>query len=536
MAISGSFSRFNFSAGVTGQVVGDYAAPGIGHIPNTGLSTEGGYLDGAYRLTEKQNIRLTLIEDNRYDVAAYSQSKLNASGIPRSNTPYEERGVGRLSYDLLNAGSWSRELTAYAYAEHFRSPRDVDVETNSAFNLTHTTSSQFVSGGGLQNTTSVWKTLLVYGGDYRSEDLWSGKELFTTIKKTGVDTMTVPHGNVPPGSYNVFDAFVLSRWQPVRKLMISLGGRIESTHMKSSPRPQDALTPFTVADLQVDKRWNPLTGSVGAVYAFTNNLSLVANIASAFRAPTYSDALSTGVPLFASGIASVPSPNVLPERSVTYEFGPRWSSRRFTLSATAYWDQLSNLVVSVNTGTIDIPGIGVVIAQSNVNSGSGYVRGVEIAAAYRINSQWTLLSNFTATRGQDTYQNVPLRFIPPANGLAALVWENHTRRFRAEANEVMVDRLRRHAPNDELDAGFSQDPGYGSPSATNPPYRPGFQIPGYAVSNVRFGLKLWQEGRNTVDLTADFNNILNQRYREAYSQQQLLAPGFGSVVGARWRF
>ena len=532
----GSFSRFNFAAGVTGQVLGNYAAPGLGHIPNTSLSTEGGYFDGAFRLAAKQDLRLMWIQDDRYDVSAYSQSKLNASGIPRSFTPYEERGMGKIGYTFADAGRWSREFSAYAYAEHFRSPRNVDVESASSFSLTHSTSSQFISGGGLQNTTSIWKTLLVYGGDYRTEDLWSGKELFTTIKKTAVTTFSIPNGNVPPGSYNVGDAFVIARFQPVRKLTISAGGRLESTHLKSSPRPQDALTPFTVQDLTLDKRWNPLTASIGAVYGLTNNLSLVGNIASGFRAPTYSDALSTGVPLFASGIATVPSPSVRPERSLTSEFGFRWSSSRLNLHATTYWNRLTDVVVSVPTGTIVIPGIGLVTAQSNVNSGSGYVRGVEIASAYRLNSQWSLLANFTATRGQDTFNKVPLRFIPPANGLAAILWENRTHRFRAEANCTLADRLRRHAPGDELDAGFSRDPGFGSPSATNRPYRPGYQIPGYAIFNLRFGVKLLDEGRNIVDLTSDFNNVLNQRYREAYSQQQILAPGFGAVTGLRWRF
>jgi outer membrane receptor protein involved in Fe transport len=171
-----------------------------------------------------------------------------------------------------------------------------------------------------------------------------------------------------------------------------------------------------------------------------------------------------------------------------------------------------------------------------VNSGSGYVRGAEIASAYRLTSQWSLLANFTDTRGQDTFNKTPLRFIPPANGLAAILWEDRTHRFRAEANETMMDRLRRPAPGDLLDAGFSVDPGYGSPSATNPAYRPGFQIPGYEVANLRFGVKLLDEGKNIVDLTTDLNNVLNQRYREPYSQQQILAPGFGAVVGLRWRF
>jgi outer membrane receptor protein involved in Fe transport len=508
----------------------------VGVIRNNSFATEGGYFDTAYRLANKQAARFSWIENRRDDVRAYSQSKLNASGIPRSVVPYEERGIGKASFDARDLGRWSTELRLYSYFEHFRSPRDVDVESTKAFNLTHTVSSQAVFGGGAQNISGFSKSALVYGLDYRSEDLFSEKLLFTTTKSSGQVSTTVPSGNVPPGSYSVFDAFALNRWQPIRKLTLSLAGRIESIHLKSNPRPEDALTPFTVADLTQDRRWNPATGSIGAVYNAFGPLNLAVNIASSFRAPSFSDMLSTGVPLYASGIATVPSPGIKPERAISYEAGPRWASRHLNFNATAYWTSLSDVVVAQNSGTIDIPGIGVVTAQTNTNSDTGYMQGAEIAGAFHANSQWSFIGNYTFTRGQDTFKNVRLRFVPPQNGMVGALWDSPHRRYWSEGTVLLVDRMRHHAPNDELDAGFSADPGYGSPSATNPPYRPGFQIPGYAVANFRLGAKLFRQEKRGLDLTLDVNNLLNQPYREAYSQQELLAPGFGAVIGSRWIF
>jgi hemoglobin/transferrin/lactoferrin receptor protein len=532
----GSFPRFNFSMGVTGQAIGDYSVPRFGTLPDTSMASEGGYFDTAVRVRTNQVLRLNWIENRRDDVLYYTQSKLNASGIPRSVDPYEERGMGQIAYDITDLGAWSHELHFYSYFQHYRSPRDTTVESATALNLTHAVTSQEVAGGGMQNTTSVWKSALVYGGDYRTEDLFSRKELFTTVKSTDAMRFSIPFGNVPPGNYNVFDAFAIDRFHLSRRLIVTAGGRIESTTLISHPRPEDALTPFTVADLTLNKHWTPLTGSIGAVYAVAGNLSLVGSVASGFRAPTFSDLLSTGVPVFASGIATVPSPAVKPEQTLTYEGGVRWASRKLTATATVYEMQLTNLLVSQASGTINIPGIGSVAAFVNQNSGSGYVRGIESAWAYRLNSHWTLLGNLTVTRGQDTFLNVPLRFIPPANGLAGLYWQSHSQRYWGEANMVMVDRLRRHNPQDQLDAGFSVDPAFGSPSATNPPYRSNYQIPGYAVANLRFGARLWGETRHGVDATLDLNNLLNQPYREPYSQQELLAPGFGAVIGGRWRF
>jgi outer membrane receptor protein involved in Fe transport len=532
----GSFARINFIAGGSGELVGSYAAPHIGVIRNTGFSGEAGYTDFGIKVREHQVLHLGWIESIRQDVVSYSQSKLNASGIPRSNTPYEERGIGQAAYTITDAGKLSNELRLYTYFQHFRSPRNTDVESATTFSLTHTVSSQAVFGGGAQNSFALGRRgSLTIGVDDRSEDIWSNKLLFTTTKATGAVSTSIPNGSVPPGSYTVFDAFAINRWQ-VRKLTVTFAGRIDTIHLKSSPRPQDALTPFTVQDLTLDERWNPLTGSAGAVYQLTRNLSLTGDISNTFRAPSFSDALSTGVPVYASSLATVPSPGVQPEKGINYEGGARWNSPRFNATVTTFWTELADVIVGQTTGTINIPGVGVVNAQSNTNSGSGFVRGVEAAGVIHLNSQWALIGNVTHTRGQDTFQNVPLRFIPPTNGLAEISWRSKDQRFWSEASILLVDRLRRHAPNDESDAGFSQDPGYGSPSATNPAYRPGFQIPGYAVASLRFGARLLRQEQRGLDLTLDINNLLDQPYREPYSQQELLAPGVGAVIGGRWRF
>ena len=138
-------------------------------------------------------------------------------------------------------GKWSRDASLYAYYEHFRTARDTNVESATAFSLTHAPTSQAIFGGGGQNTAAIGKHgALVYGADYRSEDLWSNKLLITTNKATGSVTYSIPNGNVPPGNYNVFDAFGIIRWQ-MNRLTLSFAGRIDSIHLQSYPRPQDAL-------------------------------------------------------------------------------------------------------------------------------------------------------------------------------------------------------------------------------------------------------------------------------------------------------
>ncbi len=531
--------KFNILTGIARQGVDDYEGAGVGTIKNTGFESTGGYARIAYNPVPGHILRLSWIDNRRDNVDTYTQSKLNPSGIPRIFGPFEKRRLVKLDYEAENIASWFKELRSYAYYQDYDSARDFTTESKTQINKTTTDTDQGIFGLGVQMTTPlkiVGEDRLIYGIDYHTENLASAKTLFTTTKSTGAVVKTVPSGNVPDGSYEVFDTFLLSEFKPLKRLSYSLGGRFESTNLDSNPSPEDALAPFTVNDLKLNKRWNSFTWSTGAVYWFTDELGLSGNIATGFRVPTYSDTLSTGVPVFASGIASVPSPGVKPEKSMTYELGPRYLSKKLNISIAGYWTQLTDLLNSEDAGTINIPGVGTVKAKKRVNSGRGYVRGIEAAAAYRLTHKWTAFGNFTYTQGQDTKNHVPLRFIPPTNALLGIRWESQPRKWWAEVTTVVVDRKSNPAPDDKIDAGFSKDPGYGSPSEANPPLRPGFEIPGYAVVNLRGGVEIWSEADRNINLTLNINNLTNRRYREAYSQQQLVAPGTSAVISAELKF
>jgi hemoglobin/transferrin/lactoferrin receptor protein len=150
----------------------------------------------------------------------------------------------------------------------------------------------------------------------------------------------------------------------------------------------------------------------------------------------------------------------------------------------------------------------------------------------------SFFANATYTKGYDTRFREYYRFIPPLNGIVGARYESPSRRWWAEGVEIMVDRLRHHAPNDETDSGFSIDPGFGSVSATNPPLREDFEIPGYAITNLRAGIVVWKDSRalRSFDLIFDLNNLFDKRYRDPNAQQQLVATGINFVTTAKFKF
>jgi len=528
--------RFSAIGDVSGQAVGNYAAPGLGHIANTGFNGVGANVSMAYRVKDRQTARVSWIHERRFDVNTYTQSKLNADGVPRIFGPFEQRGILKLGYDFNNLSRWSHDLKLYSYYQYYDAARTTTVDSASTSNKTVGYTDQSIWGGGVQNTLFVGDNHITFGGDYRTESLGTTKNLFTTTFATGNVVLTNPNGNVPNGDYNVGDAFAIASFRPWSRLNITAGGRFDTTHLISYPRAVDPLPPFTIQSMTMDKRWNSGIWNVGGVLKIAGGLNLVANAATGFRAPTFSDVLSISVPVFASGVASVPSPSVLPERSLTAEAGLRYATPRVYISVTGYNNHLTDSLVSTAVGTINIPGVGVVTALQNSNVASGYIRGLEMEGSAKLRRDVTLFASYTYTHGMDNFAHVPLRFIPPPFGTGGLRYTPLRKRFWADASVTMVDRMRTHAPNDEIDAGFSRDPGFGSPSATNPAYRPGFQMPGYAVFNLRFGAPVWTHGPVGLDLQAGLNNLFNLRYREAYAQQELLAPGFGAVLGGRFHF
>lgn len=542
-------SSLSLSGGISYQNVGNYRGPDVGILRYTGFNAVGGNLSFAWHPLTNHTLRVSWIFNQRDDVNSYIQSKLNPSGVPRLFNPYERRTLPKIDYEIDDLGFLSSQLEFHTYYQGYDQLRERRVESVSTsgvstMNNTKTAATQEVVGGGVQNTmlldSAQAQHKITYGTDYRAEDISSSQRLYRTVTPPGTTSATEPSGITPDGTYDVFDLFALVELHPLERWTLTTGGRYERTHLHALPIPTDVIpnAGYTIDDLKLDKVWNSGTWSVGTVYGVTSELDLAANIATGFRAPTFSDTLSTGTPVFSTRVASVPSPNVKPEQSITYEAGPRYHSAHWNVSLTAYWTELTDVIRQATNGTVVIPGQGTFARQQASNSGEGYVRGLEFAMAYRLGQGWSLFGNAAYTEGWDTHYREYYRFIPPLNGVVSLRYEAPSGRWWSELAEVLVDRFRHAAPTDKTDAGFSTDPGYGSSSATNPPLDPNYQIPGYAVTNLRGGVKVWQSSRGAsrLDLTLDLNNLLNKKYREVYAQQELVAPGFNVVMGGRLQF
>lgn len=529
--------NFSVLAGGGFQDVDDYdGGGGFGEVDQTSYKTNGFYAKVGWRPSEHHLVEGSFQRFDRNDVRQYIQSKTNRpSGYPTLFTPNDERDLAQLRYEGRDLCDGLRSLDGYLYLQQYDALSWRTTELTTRFDRNETVGDQSIYGCGFQGVTPVRigrEHRLLWGGDVRKERLGSSARIRRLTKATGAVTRLQPQGGTPDGTYLVWDLFANLELSLRDNLTLSGGVRYEVTHLDSDPSPFDLVAPFTLEDLTLHKWWHSLTWSTGAVWWMTDDLGLSADVATGYRAPNFSDALSFSPAVFATTTQSVPSPDVAPEQSIQYEFGPRFAGERLSATVSAYYLSLDPLLTRTAVGQIVVPGVGVRTAMRNESVGQGFVRGIEASAEVRPVDGLMTGANLAYAFGRDEYLDVPLRFIPPLNGTFTVRYERpatEPHHWWVEASTRLVSRYTRHAPDDEIDAGFARDPGFGSPNKTfNPPLRRDFDLPGYAIVNLRAGVEVFRQGRVSGALTIGVENLLDKEYRETFSRQ-IVDPGLNVV-------
>jgi len=527
--------------GGTHQEFDDFSGPRFGKVENSGGFDNLNFnAELAFKPMEQHEIRLDYLRMRKDDQVFYGQSKINASGIPNNVLPFEDRDMYKFEYRWNAPAEWMEELKAYAFYDTNDRLAHITNENATTINQQDIHVDQYYVGAGIQGVSLfqlLGKDRLVYGFDFRKDNIKQPRENEATDKATGAKTTTQLAGSIPASKYEVLDLFLLSEFRPIDSLVLSAGVRWERTNFTTDPDPIDAVPPFTVNDLDLDKTWNSVVWSAGAVYWINEQLSVAANVGRGFRVPTPFELVLTQVQGNVS-LMTIPATTLDPVESITYEIGPRYDSETLKGSVTGYYTKLSNLIGFVSTPLVVEfpPGSGTFFnTRRNENSLDGYIGGVEAEASFRFATEWTVYGNVTYTKGQDTERDVPLASIPPVNGLLGLRWESQPKKFWAESVLLMAARFHRASPEDRTNQAFSKDPGFGAPSATNPLLRRTGDIPGYAVLNLRAGVEVYREGYRSVELIFGVDNVLNKGYRPAFAEVRE-EPGTAFTAGVLMRF
>jgi len=328
-------------------------------------------------------------------------------------------------------------------------------------------------GFGLDNFSEFSKSWTAVSGLEFYSDLIHSTKTETNIE-TGEETEK--RGLYPNNSkmknFAVFSQHTIG-WN---KINLQLGGRFNINQLNSVDEEFG----------EVELKPQSIVGNFSFQYLpnKSNNFILSAN--TAFRAPNINDISSFGS--FDYGI-EIPSENLQPEKTLSFEAGYKKLTDRFSLSLFAFNTRLKNQIVRVESeykGDEYYEGERVYtkenVAKSNIS-------GIEEEVGIKLNSEFSIINSVTWLYGKNLENDEPMRRIPPLNGKIAL------RYFKSgvfgETEFLFATR------QDRLSGGDIDD------------HRiPEGGTPGWGILNFKLGYS-W----NKISLHSGIQNIFNQAYR-----------------------
>jgi hemoglobin/transferrin/lactoferrin receptor protein len=552
----GGINPINFLIGGTFIDSGDSrGGSGLGRSFNTSWTefnfdtraavqiAEGHVLEAAYFRTETRN-------NYRYDQPwetpdlnawwkAHPDLYLTGVGLRKrmSRTPQAITQLGSLTYTADSPTPFWDEVVARFY---WRSQyEETERGSEQASTRTVSTSIAHQNNYGL-SAQFAWQMAkinkVVYGFDGRLDDVYAGRAYTVVYDKGTGDRVSRTQDNTgsPSARYLDVGVFLYDELQPIDCLTISAGVRYNFTNLTSRPTERTTIAPLTPDALKLDTDFTSFTWQAGLIWAVIDELSVFANVGTGFKSPSISDTLSSGP--FTFGV-EVPSPDLDPEESTTYEIGVKSRFDRFSGELIGYYTDLRNLIDSRpgffdGSDFIDLNGNGTKDTDEQVyvkdNVGRAYIIGVEAAASYEflrtdsIGSFW-VHGNGAFARGYDLTNKDDLRFIPPLNGIAGVRWELSTGsefggRYWAEIEVPWSFNKPRNRFADDDFADLAQFP-----------RKPG-NLPGWVIVNLRSGVDITEY----ASLTWSITNLLNTEYQSFGSR--LPADGISFDVGLKFEW
>ncbi|MFH1999185.1 MAG: TonB-dependent receptor [Planctomycetota bacterium] len=278
--------------------------------------------------------------------------------------------------------------------------------------------------------------------------------------------------------------------------------------------------PVTNEKASLSDRWSHVVGNIKLQYGLdeAEHWNFFTGISQGFRAPNLSDL--TRLDSSGSIWKEVPSPDLDPERYVSYEVGVKNQQENRGLQMAYFYTDIRDMIVRTTTGNL-IPGTSTQEVTKK-NSGKGYVHGIELGGHYKWHPQWTVFTTFTWMYGAvESYPTAtapknkePLSRVMPISGNLGLRWNSEKDRCWIEGVFSAADKADKLSTADKSDT--SRIPVGGTP--------------GYAVVHLRSGFRIMDD----LTLSAAIENITNADYRFHGSGQN--EPGRSLLLGLDWKF
>lgn len=464
--LSFSSRKFGFSAGVSHKRFGDLRGG-----DTTGFQSPSGYKELSWDAKAKWligkdwNLTASYQQLNQSDVPVYHKYILENFAI--NNADPLRREFGNVSLKKSFKNSFLKDVSAYVAYQNIAEHRNSRKNGSNVLRIEDDRAATFSGGIDIKTKQfNVWTANT--GFEFNADRIFSKRVDKDIMSNVGFSK----RGLYPDGSvYNNAAIYSLHHFQ-INRFLIEAGGRYNSYSIG-------------ISDTTLGKvRMNPsaLVFQTGISFKLSNLFTLYSNISSGYRAPNIDDMGTLGIVDFRY---EIPAYDLQPEKSINYEAGVKWSSKKFSGIISVFNTSLSNLITRIKTGAA-MNGYDV---YRKINVDKGFIQGYEIQTAYNPTKNFNINVSVTSLYGQSVTRNEPLRRIPPLNGQLGFQYLKGI--YHVGFIGDFASAQRRLAQGDKDDNRIKKG-----------------GTPGYNVFNFYSGIDL-----KFISLKMYLNNILNEDYR-----------------------
>lgn len=497
--------------GFTREDFGDVDAAEIGRQRKTGYDQYG--IDARFDLKISDRWQLTLNhQDSAQDDVWRTHSTIFAESFSGSVIGTDRRRLKdqahSLNYAKLTGSNLAAAIDEATFTLSYQTwDEDGDrIKRNGSRTLESFDSRML--GADLQLKSDLPIGQLVYGLDAYRDNVDSAR---TDYKPNGSIDKVQIQGPVGDDSTCTLLGAYLQGIFPLGKRTELIAGSRFTRAIADIGKFED---PATGNAASFDDAWNNLSSSLRLSFDLTENdvWHVWGGISQAFRAPNLGDLSRYGASR--SNETEIAATDLDSEHFLTYELGLKGNDGPLTFSTTVYYTSIDDYITSTPTGNV----VGGLTEVTKRNSGSGGVFGFELAAAYQLDTAWSVSGNLTYLKGDlESYVdasslqtvNEPLSRVQPLTVNLALRWDSPDGKWWGELAGTFAGEA------DRLSSADKEDTQRIPPGGT----------PGYALFGLYGGYRVNDHLRVSIAL----ENLLDQPYRTHGSGSN--EPGFGVSTG-----
>jgi len=524
LELGGQYDKFSFLAGGSMREASDYESPET-TVVNSALGEETSFVAKAsYALSEKHGLSLDYHRFRAKDIG-YPGTP-SADFPPEFSFPYHDRDKIVLRWEAKDLSSRLPKISAKLFYQNFAKEFDSEMTIPVGPGMTLYSSSRTLTdvdifGVSFQELFLTSKDQhLTWGLDYYREAIDGSREVRTKLEISGGPVLshtTTTNSTVPENTLDAVGVFLNNQLNASDRATLTLGIRYDRFYLKTK-KTSDYLDTRVIPPVPYESKsqsFGSLNGGLGVVYKLSPRINLVANLASAYRAPNV-------VEMYFSGQASgrefvIPNYDLEPEKSFNLDLGAKLNFERFFVSLTLFQNNFRDYIELESIGDTIHLGHEAFPEWHYTNITELRIQGVE--GVLEGNLFRGLYGSFgiAFNHGENLTTDQPF-FVAPFKGVFTLGWKNQKERLGLESTLRYVDRQNRVAKDNEGR------------------YRDNLPTPSFTVVSLDGFVKLfeWQT------LNISVKNLFDETYAEPYNatnpDNPVSEPGRNLIISLTARF